>query len=196
MAASIAPVTPPKPALLPGLVSLLQSLQDLTLEKDYVPARLPEGKVVGIWGEAIIRLPDGEVRELRIGDMVRKGHVIMTSQNGIVQLEVEGTRYARLPVREMEPPIAGISGGEDGALNDAQRVIRIVEIVDPASYDFTSSSLAGLPPLGGLDVQPPALQPSADQTVNEGTGTVTVTITLSSASAQTVTVDYRTVDGS
>ena len=48
MATSPVPAASPKSALLSAQASLLQSLQKLTLQQNYVPARLPEGKVVGI----------------------------------------------------------------------------------------------------------------------------------------------------
>ncbi|MFM2347698.1 MAG: hypothetical protein RL654_2451, partial [Pseudomonadota bacterium] len=199
MATSPVPAASPKSALLSAQASLLQSLQKLTLQQNYVPARLPEGKVVGIWGEAIVRMPDGEVRELRIGDMVRKGHVILTSQNGIVQLEVDGSRYARLPAREMlEAPAAGVSGGEDGSLSDSLRIARIAEVVSPAEYEYSfdgSNPYVPFGAIGDITLGLPVIQPVPDQTVNEGTGTVTFTITLSRASEQAISVDYRTVPG-
>ncbi len=199
MATSPVPAASPKSALLSAQASLLQSLQKLTLQQNYVPARLPEGKVVGIWGEAIVRMPDGEVRELKIGDMVRKGHVILTSQNGIVQLEVDGSRYARLPAREMlEAPAAGVSGGEDGSLSDSLRIARIAEVVSPAEYEYGfdgSDPYVPFGAIGDIAIGLPVIQPLPDQTVNEGAGTVTFTITLSRPSDQTISVDYRTVPG-
>ena len=107
--------------------ALIKSLQDQSLQQNYVPARLPEGKVVGIWGYAIVRTPEGEIRELHVGDVVRKGHVILTTQKGIVQLEVDGSRFARLPERDapLEAPGAGLSGGEDGALDPGLRIDRV-----------------------------------------------------------------------
>ncbi|MGR6775926.1 Calx-beta domain-containing protein [Sphaerotilus sulfidivorans] len=199
MATSPVPAASPKSALLSAQASLLQSLQKLTLQQNYVPARLPEGKVVGIWGEAIVRMPDGEVRELKIGDMVRKGHVILTSQNGIVQLEVDGSRYARLPAREMlDAPAAGVSGGEDGSLSDSLRIARIAEVVSPAEYEYGfdgSDPYVPFGAVGDITIGLPVIQPLPDQTVNEGAGTVTFTITLSRPSDQTISVDYRTVPG-
>ena len=199
MATSPVPAASPKSALLSAQASLLQSLQKLTLQQNYVPARLPEGKVVGIWGEAIVRMPDGEVRELKIGDMVRKGHVILTSQNGIVQLEVDGSRYARLPAREMlDAPAAGVSGGEDGSLSDSLRIARIAEVVSPAEYEYGfdgSDPYVPFGAVGDIAIGLPVIQPLPDQTVNEGAGTVTFTITLSRPSDQTISVDYRTVPG-
>lgn len=152
MATSPVPAASPKSALLSAQASLLQSLRQ-ALQQNYVPARLPEGKVVGIWGEAIVRMPDGEVRELKIGDMVRKGHVILTSQNGIVQLEVDGSRYARLPAREMlDAPAAGVSGGEDGSLSDSLRIrAHRRGVVSPAEYEYGFDGSDPYVPFGAID---------------------------------------------
>ncbi|SIR89146.1 type I secretion C-terminal target domain (VC_A0849 subclass) [Sphaerotilus natans] len=196
-----------KSALLSAQASLLQSLQKLTLQQNYVPARLPEGKVVGIWGEAIVRMPDGEVRELKIGDMVRKGHVILTSQNGIVQLEVDGSRYARLPAREMmEAPAAGVGGGEDGSLSDSLRIARIAEVVSPAEYEYGFDGSNPYVPFGAvgditiglptLSVSAPSVREDAGHavfTVNLSRSTDTATsisLALSNGSAQGGGVDY------
>ena len=51
-----------------------------------VIARSPEGKVMSLWGTALIRGADGQLRVLKVGDMVRKGDQILTTQNGIVQI--------------------------------------------------------------------------------------------------------------
>ena len=75
MATSPVPAASPKSALLSAQASLLQSLQKLTLQQNYVPARLPEGKVVGIWGEAIVRMPDGEVRRWPDPSLMPRGRV-------------------------------------------------------------------------------------------------------------------------
>ena len=191
-----------KSALLTGKAGLLQSLQRLTLDPHYVPARLPEGMVVGIWGEAVVRTPDGTVRELKVGEMVRKGYVILTSQNGIVQLEVEGDRLARVPVDRdgLEAPSVGLSGGEDGSLGDGLRATRVIEIVSPTGFDFNTiagdayvapdittnalSAAAGLPSLG---INP--------LTVDEGAGHAVFTVQLTQASSTPTTLDLRLADG-
>jgi hypothetical protein len=45
-----------------------------------------QGKVTGLWGTATRRGVDGKMHMLQLGDIVHKGDVILTSQNGIVQL--------------------------------------------------------------------------------------------------------------
>ena len=190
---------PPKSALLAAKAGLLQSLQNFSLQSNYIPARLPEGKVVGIWGEAIVRMPDGEVRELRVGDMVRKGHVILTSQNGIVQLEVDGNRYARLPEREAppEPTGAGLTGGEDGSLDPGLRVVRVAEVVSAAEFDFATADRTITTELFPTD--PGSLRPASvdvgSATVDERGGHAVFTVSLSRASDAPVTLQLALADG-
>jgi VCBS repeat-containing protein len=45
-----------------------------------------QGKVTGLWGSAIVKGADGQAHPLKLGDIVRRGDVILTSQDGIVQL--------------------------------------------------------------------------------------------------------------
>ncbi|HNK17597.1 MAG TPA: hypothetical protein PLG92_04415, partial [Piscinibacter sp.] len=49
-------------------------------------AQSPEGKVISVWGTALIRGADGKLRLLKVGDIVRKGDQILTTQDGIVQI--------------------------------------------------------------------------------------------------------------
>ncbi|WP_310461073.1 Calx-beta domain-containing protein [Sphaerotilus sp.] len=192
-----------KSALLTGKAGLLQSLQRLTLDPTYVPARLPEGMVVGIWGEAVVRLPDGTVRELKVGEMVRKGYVILTSQNGIVQLEVDGDRLARVPPDRdgLDPTAAGLNGGgEDGSLAGSERATRVIEIVSPNGFDYSTISgdpyvppgpnanavaaASGLPGLGVNQL-----------TVDEGAGHAVFTVQLTRASDTPTTLNLTLADG-
>ena len=191
-----------KSVLLTGKAGLMQSLQRLTLDPNYVPARLPEGMVVGVWGEAVVRLPDGTVRELKVGEMVRKGYVILTSQNGIVQLQVEGDRLARVPSdRDLtEAPGAGLGGGEDGSLNGAERATRVIEIVSPNGFDYsTVAADAYVPPdlnANGAAVAPglPGLGVNT-LTVDEGAGHAVFTIQLTRASDTPTTLNLALTDG-
>ena len=45
-----------------------------------------QGTVTGLWGSAIVKGADGRAHPLKMGDIVRRGDVILTSQDGIVQL--------------------------------------------------------------------------------------------------------------
>ncbi|WP_293995527.1 Calx-beta domain-containing protein [Sphaerotilus sp.] len=187
-----------------GKSSLLQSLQRLTLDPSYVPARLPEGMVVGIWGEAVVRTPDGAVRALQVGEMVRKGYVILTSQNGIVQLEVDGDRLARVPAQVdrdgLEPTGTGMTGGEDGSLNNAERVGRVIEVVSQADFNFSAAAASAASLVGvtaaalaagsGL----PAVSVN-DVTVAENAGHAVFTVTLARPSGSATTLGLALSDG-
>ena len=110
-----------------------------------VIARSPEGKVVSLWGTALIRGADGKLRTLKVGDMVRKGDQILTTQEGIVQIANGDAplqaAQAKAPVDNevdraiselnagdrLAAPAAGLTGGEGGSLEAALRVDRISE---------------------------------------------------------------------
>ncbi len=49
------------------------------------------GKVTGLWGHAIIKGADGRAHPLKLGDIVRRGDVILTTQDGIVELTSDGS---------------------------------------------------------------------------------------------------------
>lgn len=45
-----------------------------------------QGTVTGLWGSAIVKGADGHAHPLKLGDVVKRGDVILTSQDGIVEL--------------------------------------------------------------------------------------------------------------
>jgi VCBS repeat-containing protein len=45
-----------------------------------------QGTVTGLWGSAIVKGADGHAHPLKLGDIVKRGDVILTSQDGIVEL--------------------------------------------------------------------------------------------------------------
>ncbi|MFT3666276.1 Ig-like domain-containing protein [Piscinibacter sp.] len=129
-----------------------------------VIARTTEGKVVSVWGHALIRGADGRLRVLKVGDVVHKGDQILTTQDGIVQISpVDGAlRSAQAEGSSGKPaakaaagdeveqaitslnrgdtdsaPAAGPSGG-DGSLQDGYRVERIGEALGAAELVRTS----------------------------------------------------------
>ena len=129
----------------------------------YVPSRMPAGVVVGLWGTAILRQDDGGAHPLKLGDVVLKGDVLLTQQNGIVEISL-GTQIAtnarpsvtgdpdldrivaQLDVGEIDiSPGAGLSGS-DGSLQPGLVVDRIIEVVTPQEYQFAWNQLgpAGL----------------------------------------------------
>lgn len=116
-----------------------------------VIARSPEGKVVSLWGTSLIRGADGKLRQLKVGDLVRQGDQLLTTQDGIVQIAhgdapVARTADAQAPNDDevdraisalnagdrQAAPAAGLAGGEGGSLEAALRVDRISEGVAAA----------------------------------------------------------------
>ena len=121
------------------------------------PARLlPEGRVVGLWGSATVRTPEGLLRTLKVGDLVQKGDVIATTQDGIVQIEPEDepvqeqARVEATPAEidrvitdldqpdTVDAPTAVVDGGSSGGLAAGVRVDRIFEVVAPNEYSFAT----------------------------------------------------------
>ncbi|MEY2688204.1 MAG: hypothetical protein RL375_2402, partial [Pseudomonadota bacterium] len=164
------PAPPRDPADVAAMIAVagVDQFKSVSLDKRYVPARLPTGKVIEVWGEAVMRTPEGDVRPLRPGDEVRKGDVILTSQNGIVQMEIDGSRSARLPFgSDLQGPLAqvnatdqfeapGAGPGDPGSLSDGLRVARIDELVSGQQYLFAGAGGSGLglgeiTPNGALD---------------------------------------------
>ena len=156
----------------------IASLKDVTLIPDYVPARLPAGIVLGITGEVVIRTPDGTLRQLKVGDEIRKGDMILTSQDGIVEMNAEGSRLARSPMGNdllIDPPSAGI--GDPGSLGPGLRVGRLDESLGGQTWDIAGAS-ADERGIGDLRTED---QLAFD--VNAGVRTVVPALTISSGVA-------------
>ena len=117
----------------------------------YVPVRQLYGKVVGVWGDAHIRHADGTVTVLHVGDFVKKGEVVLTAQDGIVQIEAHPTTQLATGASDdveriitqvaqgdsdVVPAAGPNSGGAAGSLGEGLRVGRDAESVTPASLDF------------------------------------------------------------
>ena len=123
--------------------------------------------VTGLWGTALIRGADGKMRVLKMGDVVQQGDVILTSQDGIVQLTNEqGERrvaHAAAP-NEIDrviqalnrddaeaAPAAGLTAGDGGDLTPGLRVDRIAEGITAAAFGPGTSGVERIvtPPLTG-----------------------------------------------
>jgi hypothetical protein len=105
------------------------------------------GTVTAIWGTAYIRLPHGELKLLSVGDKVPRGTQILTTMDGIV--EIEPPKGAPIFVKAVDPgivdlndpdqaPAAGLFGGADGSIEPGLRVDRVVETVGQLSFDFST----------------------------------------------------------
>ena len=132
-------------------------------------AHAPQGKVTALWGTAFVRTPNGKMRLLKLGDVVNKGDVILTSQDGIVQItgddgEPVSPRLALMQQPDGAPPkaaavpdeieqviqalnsndpsvapAAGVTGGGDaGEMSPGLRVDRVIEVVTPQEYAFST----------------------------------------------------------
>ncbi|MGY0195122.1 tandem-95 repeat protein [Leptothrix sp. BB-4] len=183
----------------------IPSLKSVQLIPDYVPARLPAGIVLGITGEVVIRTPDGTLRQLKVGDEIRKGDMILTSQDGIVEMNAEGSRLARSPMGNdllIDPPSAGI--GDPGSLLPGLRIGRIEEAVGGQSWDIAGAGgdqrgfgeliapeLLGNDVNAGIATVIPALT-IASTSANEGGGTLPFTITLTQPADRPLVINLDT----
>ena len=89
-----------------------------------------QGRVTGLWGRASIRAADGKMHPLKLGDMVHRGDVILTSQDGIVRLSPDGSDLVMAAATKK--PVAG---------DDIDRVINALNESDPQAA--TAAGLAG-----------------------------------------------------
>jgi Ca2+-binding RTX toxin-like protein len=136
------------------------------------------GKVTAIWGKAQIRDEHGKMHALHVGDLVKTGDVILTTQNGIVRIANEADPVAvSKPAQPSDTdrvisglnqgdldvaPGAGLVGGDGGSLSEGFRVGRIAEGVTPASMglpQYEESTLEDLPNVIRAEVLPLALVP-------------------------------------
>lgn len=162
---SARPITTPaasKPAVQPSGIPAadLPGMEAVFIRPNYTPARMPAGKVLKIRGEAIVRTPEGELYQLQVGDELHKGDMLLTSQDGYVQIEAPGTRMARAPfesgilalpeidralfeISTLEgAPGAGLDG-EPGNLSNGLQVARILEVVSGSEYVFDPATGPG-----------------------------------------------------
>ncbi|MEY8876464.1 MAG: type I secretion C-terminal target domain-containing protein [Leptothrix sp. (in: b-proteobacteria)] len=189
----------------------LPGLRAVRIEQDYVPARLPEGRVTHIWGDAIVRKPGGDLHALQVGEDIVKGDMILTTQNGIVQIDDSATRLARFPALDpleqvlLDPPGAGLTDFE-GTLDSGLRIERLNEVLTSQTF---SSSLVSADSGGPLDVlgassfnnlavpTPPAVATGTldSPRIGEAAGFALFTFTLTSANPNGMTVNLATGGG-
>jgi hypothetical protein len=113
------------------------------------------GIVTGLWGAALRRTPGGRLLVLKMGDLIHKGDVILTTQDGIVRLSAEPeTPHATSAAQETAPateldrviaglnqpdsrdaPAAGLNPGDGSGLLPGLRVDRITEDLNPATFN-------------------------------------------------------------
>jgi Ca2+-binding RTX toxin-like protein len=111
---------------------------------------MSSGTVTAVWGHAFLRLPNGQLRPVKVGEKVVDGQQILTEDDGLVQIASDQVRKP-LPVdtaiadlnrkEPLEPPAAGLLGGPGGSLTEGSRVDRtavdgIAGAVTPLTFDY------------------------------------------------------------
>lgn len=119
---------------------------------------MSSGTVTAIWGAAFLRLPNGQLKPLKVGDKVQGGQQVVTEDDGLVQISPDrdaasrvmgGTEAERVIADLAQPdpleaPAAGLQGGPGGSLSEGFRVERISEGVTPLSFLYGTERV--LPP--------------------------------------------------
>jgi VCBS repeat-containing protein len=119
-------------------------------------------------GQAVARSPGGELRQLAVGDRIAEGELIITAQNGFVQLSDEAP-VARPPAPDGPQPVVIESDG--GSLQPALRVDGLSEAIATGTSLAAGPAAPGL--FGGLRPQVDRLAPEAtsqELTTLEDTG--------------------------
>jgi hypothetical protein len=153
------------------------------------------GTVVAIRGAAFLRLPDGTLQPLAVGDKVKGGQHIVTDDASWVQISPDPDATPRVaapaapvtPVdqaiaaieNDEEAPAAGLTGGGGGGLQPGLRVDRVQEGVTPLAYDYNTARGPADFPIGstadqralpdGDVTQPPVLDLDGDNSTATGT---------------------------
>ncbi len=100
------------------------------------------GTVTGLWGSAMVRTADGRLRVLKLGDFVSKGDVILTTQDGIVQLEPNDEAAAT--ALASGSAVAGSDTPTAAAAQSTPELDRVIaELNQPASEEAPAAGLAG-----------------------------------------------------
>ena len=179
------------------------------------------GTVTAVWGNAHIRLPDGTLKPVKVGDKVAGGAQIITEDDGIVQIsrskgapqivkaeaataEADKTISAIDEQDTTLAPTAGLLGGAEGGLQAGLRVDRVDEHVSPLVFDFNTNRSPPTTPIGAsVDLRPLPATPVDDRPfmlVQDGEpavegGPVVFNVTLTKASPSAVTVKLALMSG-
>lgn len=120
---------------------------------------MSSGTVTAIWGAAFLRLPNGQLQPLKVGDKVLGGQQVVTEDDGLVQIspDHDATPLARAGAETerviadlaqaapQEAPAAGLQGGPGGSLSEGFRVERISEGVTPLSFTYGTERVSPQP---------------------------------------------------
>jgi hypothetical protein len=78
------------------------------------------GRITGLWGTALIRLRDGKLHPLQIGDQVQRGDWLLTSQDGLIELTQAGEiKRLALPAETIPELISALERSEPAVLTAA-----------------------------------------------------------------------------
>ena len=180
---------------------------ELKLNRGYVPHRLPEGVVTGVWGGAF-RIDGGELQPLLVGDVVRKGVVILTEQDGIVMIEpshpVRVLHVALARVLEVRPPAPESAPVKAKDLpcsvtvtGEHLYVARVEEAVTPNEYVFLGhAALPDVPPARVSGGDDKVVVDIGGRDVVESAGYALFSITLSSDHSSPIQIRLGLLDGS
>ena len=110
-------------------------------------SKTPHGTVTAVWGSAVNKTANGQIKQVAVGDVVHLGDRILTSQNGIVQInpaeQNEAATPAELDFDQLPAPSAGFSNNAS-ALLEGFRAPRIVEALTPAGLAFPTENAQAL----------------------------------------------------
>ena len=101
-----------------------------------------QGKVTGLWGSAIVKGADGQAHPLKLGDIVRRGDVILTSQDGIVELTSDINALPSAATAASDATASAVPAEappKAAARNDVDQVIESL-----AQNDADAATAAGL----------------------------------------------------
>ena len=101
-----------------------------------------QGTVTGLWGSAIVKGADGHAHPLKMGDIVRRGDVILTSQDGIVQLTSDAQVPAPAATAAVEAATAVPAETPPKAAAPRSEVDQVIEKL--AQNDADAATAAGL----------------------------------------------------
>ena len=185
-------------------------------------AKTSSGTITGLWGSAFIRLPNGKLKPLQVGDEVKAGEQIITTQDGIVQITNPKGKVAEVkpaaPLSDIDRTIAGLEegdeataagaggGGADGGLQEGLRVDRVSESVGQQAFEYGTTDNGFVVDIGGTpfrlfeaaEVPPPAPLPAvgaiSSPTATEG-GNLDFNVTLTNTSDTPTVVTVTVTNG-
>ncbi|RZK99773.1 MAG: hypothetical protein EOP36_18200, partial [Rubrivivax sp.] len=126
------------------------------------------GTVIAVWGKAFYHLPNGKLVEVKVGDHIKGGEAILTSQDGIVKITLDDgpnlLLKAKLAAADTDKVItglnnddldfstaAGLQGGGNGGLLPGLRVDRVSESVTGQEYQYSTERGAPTAPLASAE---------------------------------------------